>query len=293
MSNRNGEIMKTSKEPEQPNCFNSFFEIALRIVVFIIFIHLECKPAFKRVILPEELWMYKYPPTADYVPSVFLLPAAFVVPFTVIFINYLINHDRYDFFQANNAVTLSLGLNGVITSLLKIAVGRPRPDFFYRCYPDGNFPTNYSMECTGNTREVNEGRKSFPSGHSSFAFAGFGFVFLYIAAKWNIFNEKGRGNTLGLVTSIVPLIVAGLVAISRTCDYHHHWEDVVIGSFIGMGITYICYRQYYPSLTNTHSGKPYKYFKKVEQCSVVKNNINHNGETKPLINENEKDSKWI
>ena len=42
---------------------------------------------------------------------------------------------------------------------------RPRPDYFWRCYPNGVIPA--STECDGNPDEIIEGRKSFPSGHSS------------------------------------------------------------------------------------------------------------------------------
>lgn len=55
----------------------------------------------------------------------------------------------------------------------------------------------------------------------------------------------------------MPLIVAALVAVSRTCDYHHHWQDVVVGALIGLATGYISYRQYYPSIFSTDAGRPF------------------------------------
>lgn len=77
---------------------------------------------------------------------------------------------------------ISLMLTLFFTDVVKNAVGRPRPDLIDRCKPAEDTPTHklVSIEvCTApHDGVLQDGWRSFPSGHSSFAFAGLGYFSL-------------------------------------------------------------------------------------------------------------------
>ncbi|XP_053671277.1 phospholipid phosphatase 5 [Anopheles nili] len=235
---------------------NLFLETIVRIALTCIYIALEFKEPFVRKIQPEELWLYRNPRTDSYVPLTILWPIVLGIPGLVFTLQYLRTRDRQELRCAVLAFTLGLGLNGVVTNTIKIAVGRPRPDFFWRCFPDGAI--NDDLRCTQTeARVLMDGRKSFPSGHSSFAFVGLGFLTWYLIGKLQLMNERGRGRSVRLIAAALPLFAATMIAISRTCDYHHHWQDVTVGSLIGSLLSYLCYRQYYPRFADRNCHLPY------------------------------------
>lgn len=78
-------------------------------------------------------------------------------------------------------------------------------------------------------------RLSFPSGHSSFSFAVAVYCVIYIQARISWKGSKLLKHFLQLVL----IAAAAFTGFSRISDYKHHWEDVLAGSVLGMGIAVI------------------------------------------------------
>ena len=114
------------------------------------------------------------------------------------------------------------------SDFIKQRVGRLRPDFFDRCQYDAA-----SHLCTGPFAVVQEGRRSFPSGHSSSAFFGCVFLILFLAGKNRCFafstsyTQSGilHSRLLRVMLAILPLFLSFYIAISRWEDHWHHPTD--------------------------------------------------------------------
>lgn len=64
-------------------------------------------------------------------------------------------------------LSLAVSSTYLVTSMLKIYIGKLRPDFLARCKPDVQRSSVWSVICTGNEDIIIAGRKSMPSGHTS------------------------------------------------------------------------------------------------------------------------------
>lgn len=78
---------------------------------------------------------------------------------------------------------ISVFLSVFLTDVVKNGVGRPRPDLLSRCMPMEGTPNHklvtYQVCTQTNQNVLQDGFRSFPSGHSSFSFSGLGYLSLY------------------------------------------------------------------------------------------------------------------
>ncbi|OIW02660.1 hypothetical protein TanjilG_29436 [Lupinus angustifolius] len=175
-----------------------------------------------------------FPFKEDTIPMWAVPIYSIVIPIFIFVAFYLVRKDIYDLHHAILGLMFASLITGVITDSIKDAVGRPRPNFFLRCFPD-KIPVfdvdTGDVLCSGDAKVIKEGYKSFPSGHTSWSFAGLGFLTWYLSGKVRVFDR--RGHIAKLCISLFPLLIASLVGVSRVDDYWHHWTDVFAGGLIG------------------------------------------------------------
>jgi membrane-associated phospholipid phosphatase len=93
---------------------------------------------------------------------------------------------------------VATGLTFAVTGALKNLTGQLRPDFLARCNP-------VEMQCTGEKNLVMEGRRSFPSGHSSSTL---------------FFNENQYEWILNVMQMTVPLIYICTIYLHTSSHLH-------------------------------------------------------------------------
>ncbi|KAH7924588.1 PAP2-domain-containing protein [Leucogyrophana mollusca] len=234
----------------------------ITILLAILFFALNDVHGFRREFsVNDETIRFPYA-VHERVPDIALYFIAVVAPIVLqLAINLFSVRSFWDYHVSVLGLILGLVITGAITQFTKITVGRPRPDLLSRCMPiPGSEDPTYGLStdaiCTQTNNAIMiDGWRSFPSGHSSLSFAGLGFLSFYLAGKLHLFDTRGHHFKAWL--SITPLFGATLVAISRTMDYRHHWQDVIGGSILGLVVSFFAYRQYFPSLASPMSHRPY------------------------------------
>lgn len=237
------------------------------ILLVIIDVVLNVIKPFYRFVGEDMMTDLKYPLQGNTIPFWAVPVVAVLLPFTVFLIYYFFRRDVYDLHHAILGLLFSVLITGVMTDAIKDAVGRPRPDFFWRCFPDGkaNFdPVTRNVICHGEKSVIKEGHKSFPSGHTSWSFAGLGFLAWYLSGKIRVFDRRGHVAKLCIV--FLPFLCAALVGVSRVDDYWHHWQDVFAGGLLGTVVSSFCYLQFFPPPYDADGWGPRAYFQMLAEA---------------------------
>ncbi|KAI0005953.1 phosphatidic acid phosphatase type 2/haloperoxidase [Russula compacta] len=234
----------------------------LTVTLAVAFFLLDDIDGFKREFSVSDTSLRHTFAVHERVPDIALYAIAFLAPLLLQWIiNFATIRSWWDAHNSALGLALSLSLTGAFTQVVKVTVGRPRPDLIDRCNPDaGTVDPTFGLSTVAichqqNRHLINDGFRSFPSGHSSLSFAGLTFLSLYLAGKLHLFDTRGHVPKAWI--SVLPLFGALLVAISRTMDYRHHWQDVLAGSVLGIVTAYFAYRQHFPSLTSKLAHLPY------------------------------------
>ncbi|KAJ0868950.1 putative phosphatidate phosphatase [Helianthus annuus] len=241
--------------------------IALAVMIVV----LNVIHPFYRFVGKDMMADLKYPLKDNTVPLWAVPVYAVLFPMAIFMVFYFHRRDVYDLHHAILGLLFSVMITGVITDAITDAVGRPRPDFFWRCFPDGKdlYGRFGNVICHGDSDVVREGHKSFPCGYTSWSFSGLGFLSLYLSGKLRAFDRNGHVAKLCIV--FLPLLVASLVGISRVDDYWNHWQDVFAGGLIGLTVATFCYLQFYAPPYHAEGWGPYAFFRALED-SVAQTN---------------------
>ncbi|KAI1326754.1 PAP2 superfamily protein [Xylariaceae sp. FL0255] len=156
-------------------------------------------------------------------------------------------------------LAIALILTSFLTDVVKNAVGRPRPDLIARCKPAAGTKPNILVTidvCTEtDPHTLQDGWRSFPSGHSSFSFSGLGYLAFFLAGQLRIF--RGQRDLGRALVCLAPLVGAALIAISRCEDYRHDVYDVCTGSLLGITVGFFSYRRFWPKLSSLQCWEPH------------------------------------
>jgi membrane-associated phospholipid phosphatase len=167
------------------------------------------------------------------------------------------------FFNAANGIlgiAYSMAVSTTFQVILKKTIGGLRPHFLSVCEPV--IPENYQsigvgyqnimftaeQICTGDPDRIKNALESFPSGHSNIAWAGLGYLAIYMFAHLRIQNLRRRAGYWKMGFVFLPVLLATYLASTLVLGYHHFAHDVIFGSLIGLVNAFFAYRMCFCSI---------------------------------------------
>ncbi|KAI1263550.1 phosphatidic acid phosphatase type 2/haloperoxidase [Xylariaceae sp. FL1019] len=210
------------------------------------------------VVYPE----FAYPLRKEIIPIWLAALLAALVPIVVILFMQIRVRSFWDVNNGIIGLLYSLITAAVFQVFLKFLIGGLRPHFLAVCKPDISLATAstggynaagfkeiyYTREiCTGDKDLIDDSLESFPSGHTTAAFAGFIYLYLYLNAKLKVFSNYHPA-MWKLIVTYIPVLGAVLIGGALTIDEFHNWYDVFAGAAIGTVMAFSSYRMVYAAI---------------------------------------------
>ncbi|KAI8625518.1 phosphatidic acid phosphatase type 2/haloperoxidase [Xylariaceae sp. FL1651] len=209
---------------------------------------------------------FAYPLRKEIIPIWLAAFLAAIVPILAILVMQIRVRSFWDVNNGIIGLLYSLISAAVFQVFLKFLIGGLRPHFLAVCKPDISLAKNgagvvgspynaagfnqiyYTREiCTGDTKLINDSLESFPSGHTTAAFAGFVYLYLYLNAKLKVFANYHPA-MWKMIVIYIPILGAVLIGGALTIDEFHNWYDVLAGAIIGTIMAFSAYRMVYASI---------------------------------------------
>jgi len=240
----------------------STFKIDITLFLLAIGISFACYfiPSYSRLFELHDPYISSLHLSTQTVPVPLLILLCGILPSLILFF-YEYNRDSSNamaLFGTIFGLILAIIAGNAVTDVLKLSVGRLRPDFLSRCQWNGE-------QCIGIPAVVAEGRRSFPSGHATIAFAGMSYLAFYIAGRCRLFHKNHMWQTklIGAISVLVSLTIATCIGYSRVYDHWHYVTDVIMGSGMGILSASCCYIRHFYWITSNYAG--------ISKWSVKKN----------------------
>ncbi|KAG8912210.1 hypothetical protein FRC02_006109, partial [Tulasnella sp. 418] len=212
-------------------------------------------PSSTELIFPE----LAYPRRSSTVPIWLDALLAILVPTVFFIIAQLRIRSFYDLNTAFWGNLWGVATTSLFQVMIKTLIGGLRPHFLSVCNPSpqairagsgqgfGGIMFDASVCNPTNPSHFKDSMKSFPSGHTTTAAAGFVFLSLYFNAKMKIFADQ-RPHYYKIWFFFAPLLAVMLVGGAAILDNSHHWYDVVVGGIIGTLGAFAAFRMSYASI---------------------------------------------
>ncbi|KAI7198239.1 hypothetical protein KC316_g3854 [Hortaea werneckii] len=206
------------------------------------------------IVFPE----FAYPLRREVVPIWAATLLASLAPIAIILIMQIRIRSFWDAHNAIVGLLYSLITAAVFQVFLKWLIGGLRPHFLAVCKPripkDSNASGNgfdgvmYDRSwCTGDKNKIDDSLESFPSGHTTAAFAGFVYLYLYLNAKLKVWSNYHPAYWK-LIVTYIPILGAVLIGGALTIDEFHNWYDIIAGAAIGTVMAVSAFRMVFASI---------------------------------------------